>query len=548
MKKIFLLISSILYLCSFNAFALDQNDVDNMFARIESRFSHYSYDSQDHMYKTLKNKLFILKLKNKNHKNIDYIEDLFEKVEQQHNYILWLKNNPENKDKLCWDYQCFIKYIEKNKDIVFKAPLPDSIFIKTVHTQNQLNVKFNQDNISFKMNYLYDNITDEQAISKIKKKYTYNKNLTDKEIEQYLINSIDTHNFIRNRVQNCTIALDDKEKLINVFHEWSKWNTSTSDLDFAQCDLYEENNTDNKIVNKYKIDRINKKQLEKQKLIEKYKNELNNIEINLIDFKEEYNVWENITWEIEITQLPDQLTAIIYNDEMNYYYQWKDVLEIHEDWEYSSDKKYYNTQGEKLFTIWIYDESLLSSWNLYWFDREELDMLSLKSTFFSFSVIVNNDVQYINWVKLDLSYEDLWDNYVAKENEIFYLYDGKITKIEGLTKWEYKKFDSFIYTKDKLFFERFWEFRVLDLQTDYDSFESLYGSYYQDNNSIYYINDFFNTAQKIEKWEIQNISEWCFGKFIAVDKKLYQWWSVYGTSCDEIKQKYSDYEHIMLDN
>jgi hypothetical protein len=82
------LISSILYLCSFNAFALDQNDVDNMFARIESRFSHYSYDSQDHMYKTLKNKLFILKLKNKNHKNIDYIEDLFEKVEQQHNYIL----------------------------------------------------------------------------------------------------------------------------------------------------------------------------------------------------------------------------------------------------------------------------------------------------------------------------------------------------------------------------------------------------------------------------------------------------------------------------
>jgi hypothetical protein len=132
-----------------------------------------------------------------------------------------------------------------------------------------------------------------------------------------------------------------------------------------------------------------------------------------------------------------------------------------------------------------------------------------------------------------ISYKELWDGLFEKANKIYYLNNKKFIELIGLEKWKYKIFSNIIYTWDKLFFERLWEYTNINFKTDFETFELIQWTYFQDKNNIYYINDFHKTVKTLKKWKIEKI-EWCFDSFIIIENTLYKagngsWWK-----CDTI--------------
>lgn len=544
-KIIKLIILLLLYIFTLsNTLALNKNDVDVLFNNIENKFASFDIGTQKTMYKKIKTKVFILKVKNKESENIILINYLYSLIYNKHKEIIDLSDNNEIKvsyilyDNIIWN-------MKKNTDIKWILSEQDKSDMLPIHATNEIMIKFHNDLIKYSNSAVYDDVTDDIAIDRIKNKY--DNELTDWEINTYLINSINTTNILREYKQNCTFKFSDKAKLIEVFNRWKVWTMSTNDLDFGVCEMIHNPNIV-KVENKFLNIKLQNQKNTIDKLKIKYFNELDWIEIKLNNFKEKYNVWENVDWTIELTNLSEKFIAKIYDWNSYYYdYRWINELQVYENNEYNSWKKYYNEAGIRNITIYIYAKDWLPNSTWYDYSGNELESYSLKKFNMSLEIINNPNIKYINWLEVDSSYDELPNNLFSKHEKIYYLdKSGKYQELIWLKEWEFKVFNDFIYSSNQLIFERFNKYTYFELITDYNSFTHVYWDYYQDNNNIYIVNDFHNSVKTIKQGSIKEVNEGCFGQYIIIDQQMYKSWNWMWDSCNEIEKKYHEYNLIEL--
>ena len=540
---VFLLIGSFNYV---NAF--DQNKVDLSLEKIENKISKKDLKVQINIYKKVRNKLAILKIKHKEWKNKELIEYLYSEINKKYkkafkNFVL----SKKEKWLICSKYECLINWVINSKNIQWNILTPFNFLFQSVHWSNKIAISFDNEVIRYKNILISSNISEEDAIIKIKeilKEFT-EKEPSKEDIQKWLLKSIDSLNQVIGYWQECSFNISKKQQFIDVLNKWNEWKISSKDLEFADCNTTKDNSI-KKITNKYKEEKLKKEKEQNELLKDKYSEELDKIKVEFLNFKVEYNIWENVEWEISILNIPKNYIAIISNWKNDFYrYLWNSKLEVYENGGYSSNKSYYDFEGKKNIIVNIYSKDLIWEDDSLFFNRDKLNNNSnIFKTFNKSFLIVNNpNKKFINWKEVDNSYEELWNGLFNKENKIYNLdRDNNYIEIYWLTKWNYKVFDEFIYTWENLYFEKWWKYEKVSFLSDFDSFELIYWEYYKDNNNIYHINDFHKKVTKIGKWNIINVNEWCFDQFLIVDNILYQAGNGSWDSCSAIIEKYSNYE------